>query len=95
MPDMITEILVWVNLAEALAVVVFALVQFRKERRQGFKWEWIAFGIAGCLWFYLYISELITGPRALMGTGYIRLVVTVTLGLLIALKEMNRIPRNP
>jgi hypothetical protein len=95
MTDWITDSLIWINALEALGILIFAIVELLREKRKSFWWEWASYGITGGLWLFLYVVDILMGPRTLMGTGYIRFVVTITLGLLFALMEMHRIPRKP
>lgn len=84
------------NLVLALTLIGVAIYNLHNEKRKGFHWIWPMHIFAGALWFLLYISDLIESPvslRTLMGTGYIRATISLTLAVLVGMDLLLRIPR--
>lgn len=101
MPDFFRDILTVINTLFALAVVGLSIIDYRQERRQGYLWVWLLLCLVGTVWSIIYIPGVLEffgmghSTRNLMGTGVIRSAVTLTLGSIIAIRMLLRIPRKP
>ncbi|MDM7940147.1 MAG: hypothetical protein QUS07_07385 [Methanothrix sp.] len=101
MPDLIKDLLTSINAVFALIIIVLSIVDYRREHRRGYLWVWIVLGLVGVTWLAVYTPGVLdffgveSSTRDLMGTGLIRSAVTLTLGSIISIMMLLRIPRKP
>jgi hypothetical protein len=89
MPDMIKELLTWANIFLSLAISVIAVCSYRNEKRLHYLWIWVVMFFVGIVWGLLYLI----GIHDIMGSGIVRSAITFTLGAIVSLLILLRIPR--
>jgi hypothetical protein len=96
MPEILMVFLIFINVVLGILIASSALDSLLHEKRAGYKWMWIYLIILGLLWAILYGMDLIplgTDMHDLMGSGYIRSAITITLGAIYGIMLQLRIPR--
>ena len=89
MPDIVKELLTWANMFLALAISVISIYSYKNEKRSHYLWIWVVMFFVGVIWGILYGM----GMHDIMGSGIVRSAITFTLGAIVSLLMLLRIPR--